>query len=168
MKGTVQLQAIFAYLDDVLAALQVLQKKKITVPAVHSPVPNQEIANLTTKKQSPIRFITLCGGILGIMSGFGLSVYTAWQWKFIVSGKPPVPMVPYVIEGFEFCILFGVLFNVTGMLLLSRLPRVKLPGHYDARVTEDRFSILVNCSADEREAISKLLHDAGAEEVHAV
>jgi len=167
MKDQIQLQGVFAYLDELLNVLRLLRQKNIAVSDVHSPVPHREITELTVKRQSPIRFITLSGAILGIISGFGLSVFTAWQWKFIVSGKPPVPRVPYVIEAFEFCILFGVLFNVVGMLLLSRLPRIKLPDHYDARVTEDRFSVLISCPKDERESISKLLHEAGAEEVNA-
>ena len=168
MKDQVQLQAVFTYLDDLLQALRTLREKNVDIPAVHSPVPNREIEELTAKRRSPVRLITLCGGILGIVSGFGLSVYTAWQWKFVVSGKPPVPFVPYVIESFEFCILFGVLFNVIGMLFLSRLPRLKLPAHYDIRVTEDRFSILVNCPGDECGSVRKLLLDNGAEEVHGV
>jgi molybdopterin-containing oxidoreductase family membrane subunit len=164
----VQLQAIFPYAEDLLTALRALRGKDIEIPAVHSPFPHPEIAALMRKKDSPVRYITLCGAILGVFTGLGLSVYTAWQWKFVVSGKPPVPMVPYVIEAFEFCILFGVLFNVVGMLLLSRLPKRKLPAYYDARVTEDRFSLLLNCPAAEQELIRQLLHDAGAEEIHAL
>ena len=167
MKGRVHLHAIFAYPDELLHVLRLLREKNIAVADVHTPVPNKEIEDLTTKKESPVRFITLIGGMLGIAAGFGLSVYTAWQWKFIVSGKPPVPRVPYVIEAFEFCILFGVLFNVAGMMLLSRLPRMKLPAHYDARVTEDRYTVLLNCKEDESTAVRKLLLDAGAEEVNA-
>ena len=166
MKESIQLQAIFAFHDDLLSALRTVREKNIVLQAVHSPVRNAEITALTANQGSPVRFITLCGAILGITTGFGLSIYTAWQWKFIVSGKPPVPIVPYVIEAFEFCILFGVLFNVAGMLLLSRLPRRTLPAHYDARVSQDRFSILVNCRPEACESVRKILHDAGAEEIH--
>lgn len=168
MNKPVQLHAVFAFHDDLLAALRALREKNIDLQAVHSPVRNDEITALTTDKKSPVRFITLCGAILGILSGFGLSIYTASQWKFIVSGKPPVPIVPYVIEGFEFCILFGVLFNIIGMLLFSRLPSRSLPAHYDARVSQDRFSVLVNCEPDACESVRRILHDAGAEEIHGI
>jgi hypothetical protein len=168
MNKPIQLQAIFSYHDDLLSAIRALQEENITLQAVHSPVRNREITALTTEKDSPVRIITLCGAILGILSGFGLSVFTAWQWKFIVSGKPPVPIVPYVIEAFEFCILFGVLFNVLGMLLLSRLPKRTLPAYYDTRVSQDRFSVLVKCRQDARESVRKILHDAGAEEIHGI
>jgi len=168
MDNHLQLQAIFVYLDDLLKALRLLKNRRLEIRAVHSPTPNHEIAALMAERASPVRYITLTGGILGIVTGFSLSVYTAMQWRFVVSGKPPVPKVPYVIESFEFCILFAVLFNVVGLLLLSRLPRLTLPASYDPRVTEDRFSVLVSCPANEREAICHLLQEIGAEEVNVV
>jgi len=168
MNKQVQLQGIFAYLDDLLHALQALKERKLDIRAVHSPAPNQEIEALMAEKPSPIRYFTLTGGILGILTGFGLSVYTAWQWKFVVSGKPPIPTVPYVIESFEFCILLAVFLNLAGVLLLNRLPKRTLPSHYDPRVTEDRFSILVRCPEADLEKTSTLLHEAGAEEIHVI
>lgn len=168
MADPLQLQAIFVYVDDLLRALRAIKQRQLTVLSVHSPVQNHDIAALMAEGASPVRYITLTGGILGIVAGFSLSVYTAMQWRFVVSGKPPVPAVPYVIESFEFCILFAVLFNVAGLLLLARLPRLSLPAAYDPRVTEDRFSLLVSCPAAEREEIIHLLQENGAEEVNAV
>ena len=92
--------------------------------------------------------------------------YTAIQWHFIVSGKPPVPRVPYVIVSFEFCILTAVFFNLAGLVLLSRLPKRKLPAHYNARLTEDCYGMLVHCPPDRSGEVAKLLQEAGAEEIH--
>jgi len=165
MKGTRPVVALFEYLDDLLAAIAGLRQRGVEIGDVHSPTFHREIQTALGVKRSPVRFFTLTGGILGILTGFGLSVYTAMQWHFIVSGKPPVPRVPYVIEAFEFCILFSVLLNLGGMLLLSRLPKHRLPVHYDARFTEDRFGLLLHCPENDREEIGRLLVDAGAEEV---
>jgi hypothetical protein len=158
--------AIFAYLDDLLQAIGIMRHRGVTISDVHSPAFHQEILTAVGAKRSPVRFFTLTGGILGVLSGFGLAIYTAIQWHFIVSGKPPVPRVPYVIEGFEFCILFSVFFNLGGMLLLSRLPKHKLPKHYDVRLTEDRFGLLVQCPPGDHQEIRRLLSEAGAEEVN--
>jgi molybdopterin-containing oxidoreductase family membrane subunit len=164
----VEIQAIFAYGEDLVAALKAARARKLAIRAVHSPVPSREIGEVLEERPSPIRFFTLGGAILGILTGFGLSVYTASQWRFIVSGKPPVPMVPYVIVSFEFCILLAVLFNLAGLLLLTRLPKQQLPPHYDPRVTEDRYSLLVRCAAAESDATAALLRENGAEEVRSV
>ena len=168
MANHLQLRAIFVYLDDLLRALRTLKNRQIEIRAVHSPTPSHEIAALMADRASPVRAITLTGGILGIVTGFSLSVFTAMQWRFVVSGKPPVPTVPYVIESFEFCVLFSVLFNVLGLLLLCRLPRLTLPASYDPRVTEDRYSVLVSCPATEQEEMIRSLHENGAEEVDVV
>jgi hypothetical protein len=168
MNTQVQIQAIYQYPDDLLAGLRGLKEAGIEIMAVHTPVANHEIAAFMKEKPSPIRFFTLFGGTLGVLTGFGLSIYTAWQWKFIVGGKPPIAPAPYVIEGFEFCILFSVLFNLAGFLLLTRLPRRKLPAYYDPRVSEDRFSVLVSCTTAQCGKINKLLREAGAEEVNAL
>lgn len=168
MNKKVRLLAIYSYLDDLLAAIEAMQQRNLPILAVHSPTGDHEIAALMKEKASPVRFYTLTGGILGILAGYGLAVYTAWQWQFLVSGKPPIPFVPYVIESFEFCILFSVLLNLAGLLLLSRLPTRTLPSHHDPRVTEDRFSILAECSEGEAEALGSLLKETGAEEIHAL
>lgn len=168
MSKQIRLLAVYAYLDDLLTAIKAMQQRNLPILAVHSPTGNQEIADLMKEKASPVRFFTLTGGILGILFGYGLAVYTAWQWKFVVSGKPPIPFAPYVIESFEFCILFAVLLNLAGLLLLARLPIRRLPTHHDPRVTEDHFSILAECPEGEAEAIGRLLKEAGAEEIHAL
>lgn len=166
MNDTRPVMALFTYLDDLLGAISSLRERRIEIGDVHSPSLSPEIIEALGVQRSPVRFFTLTGGILGILAGFGLSVFTAMQWHFIVSGKPPVPRVPSVIVSFEFCILLAILFNLGGMLLLSRLPRRKLPAHYDVRLTEDRFGILLHCPVARQQEIRQLLQAAGAEEIH--
>jgi molybdopterin-containing oxidoreductase family membrane subunit len=166
MSATQPVLSIFADLDDLLAAIGALRLKGVEIGDVHSPTFQEEIQTALAIPRSPVRFFTLTGGILGILSGFGLAIYTAMQWHFIVSGKPPVPRVPYVIEAFEFCILFSVLCNLGGMLFLARLPKHKLPAHYDPRCTEDRYTMLIHCPPADRAEIGQLLREMGAEEVN--
>lgn len=166
MSETRPLLSIFADLDDLLAAIATLQARKIEIVDVHAPAFQPELLTALRLKRSPVRFFTLTGGILGILTGFGLAIYTASQWHFIVGGKPPVPRVPYVILAFEFCILFAVLCNLGAMLLLARLPKHKLPAHYDGRCTEDRYTMLIHCPPIDRQEIGQLLRQLGAEEVN--
>jgi len=162
------LLGVFKYLDDLLAALQAMADHDMKAHTVYSPVPRHEILEAMKVGPSPTRHFTLTGGILGVCTGVGLLVYTCLQWKFVVSGKPVVPFVPAVVVGFEFCILLGVLFNALGMLVNARLPKIRLPEHYDDRFMQDRFGVLVFCEEDEREELSKMLTDIGAEEVQEV
>ena len=157
---------VFRYLDDLVGALAVIREKDFKIQTVYSPVRSHEILEALDLKPSPVRYFTLVGAVLGIATGFGLAIYTALQWKFIVSGKPPVPRVPYVIVGFEFCILIGVIWNLASMWIKSRLPRLRVPRSYDPRFSRDRFGVMILCSEPERKKAADILFQAGAEEVH--
>jgi hypothetical protein len=166
VKNRPAMMGIFATLDELLAALKAVQAGSFTVDTVYSPIPLHEIGEALGVKRSPVRFFTLTGGLLGIMIGVGLVIYTSLQWKFIVSGKPVIPLVPAVIVGFEFCVLVAIIFNLLGLLVNTRLPRLRLPDHHDPRFTRDRFGLLVLYAASERERLSSILVECGAEETH--
>jgi molybdopterin-containing oxidoreductase family membrane subunit len=158
---------IFVYLDDLLVAIKALDGKGQDF-TVYSPAAHGEIKEALQQKPSPVRYYTLFGSLLGLISGFSLAVYTVLQWKFVVSGKPIIPWIPFVIIGFEFLILFGVLISFAGLLIHIRLPRRRLPVSYDPRFSDNRFGLLISCSSKEREKFAALLKKAGAEEIHDV
>lgn len=159
------LMAIFVYLDDLLAAIKALEGKARDL-TVYSPAAHKEINKALRQKPSPVRFYTFFGGLLGLVSGFSLAVYTALQWKFVVSGKPIIPWIPFVIVGFELLILFGVFASFAGLLIHSRLPRRRLPDYYDPRFSDNRFGLKVSYHSEDREKLTVLLQEAGAVEIH--
>lgn len=157
---------VYKYLDAIVEGIHALKLAKIPVDTVYSPVPRHEIREaLGISELGKGRFFTLTGAILGIMFGVFLVWYTSVQWLFIVGGKPPIPGPPAVIPAFEFLILFAVLFNVAGMLIKNRLPKFRLPAHFDGRFSQDHFGIVVLCPEDQRERVSDILKQSGAEEV---
>lgn len=162
------LLGIYRYLDDLLSAIGKVREGGLQVQTVYSPCPRHEILEAMKVKPSGVRFFTLTGGILGVLSGVALLVFTCLQWKFIVSGKPIVPYVPAVVVGFEFCILLSVLFNVAGFLIKSRLPRLTPPDAYDDRLSQDHFGLVVRCSTEESPKAMDILKNAGAEVIHEV
>jgi hypothetical protein len=157
---------IFAYLNELLSAVEGLKKEKISISAVYSPMRIEEIREaLGEPALGAGRFFTLTGAILGLLTGVFLAVYTAAQWRFIVGGKPPIPIIPSVIPGFEFFILIAVFFTLGGLLFLNRMPRMRLPTHYDKRFSQDRFGIVVYCTDADCSQVSNILSTSGAEEV---
>lgn len=158
---------VFAYVDDLLAALESLKKGGLDF-TVFTPTPLHQIKEAAGFKWSPVGYFTLFGAIFGILCGLSLAVFTVLQWKFIVSGKPIVPWIPFVIIAFEFIILFGVIFTLTGLLITARLPGRRLPSYYNPRFSNDRFGILVRFPDAGKENIAKLLKESGAEEVYEV
>jgi hypothetical protein len=160
---------IFAYLDEVVAALEELKREQIRVDTVYSPMPRHEIREvLGVSELGGGRFFTLAGGIVGILTGIFLVWYTAAQWRFIVGGKPQIPVIPAVIPSFEFFILISVFFTLAGLLIKNRMPKMRLSAHFDKRFTQDRFGIVVYCADSDREKIAGILKKSGAEEVRQV
>jgi molybdopterin-containing oxidoreductase family membrane subunit len=159
---------IFAYLDDVMSVLHETKKAGMKVDTIFSPIPSHEINEALGLKPSPVRYFTLFGGILGIVAGLCLAIYASTQWSFVVGGRPVIAWVPFVVVGFELCILFAVLSTVAGLLINTRLPKLKVPDHYDPRFTVDRFGVLILCSETEQENVIKVLKKCGVEEVHEV
>jgi len=160
---------VFAYLDEVVEALKELKREEIRVDTVYSPMPRHEIREvLDISELGGGRFFTLAGGIVGILTGIFLVWYTASQWRFIVGGKPQIPVIPAVIPAFEFFILISVLFTLAGLLIKNGMPKRRLSAHFDKRFTQDRFGIVVYCTDSDREKISGILKKSGAEEVRQV
>ncbi|MEJ2232650.1 MAG: DUF3341 domain-containing protein [Syntrophobacterales bacterium] len=130
---------------------------------IHSPFPSHKIFDALKLKKSPVGWITLVGGILGFFAGFSLAIYTALEWKLIVWGKPIVAWIPFVIVGFEFTILFSVLANVLGLIVLGNLPDYKGLEKYDSRCSADHFGIVVSCEQEDQEKVVDFFKNQGGE-----
>ena len=114
-------------------------------------------------KKSPVGYFTLAGGILGFLFGLALASFTALRWGLIVSGKPIVSLIPFFIVGFEFTILFSVLGNVIGLVILNRLPEFQSLKQYDPRFSADHFGIVASCREDEQENLKSFFETHGGE-----
>lgn len=162
------LVGIFADGAQAARAIAALRREGIERLEVHGPVPHPAIEAALGAGVSPVRRYTLAGGVLGCASGFALTVWTALQWNLIVSGKPVVALVPFVVIAFELTVLFGALATLLGVLVHARLPRLRPEAGQDPRFTGDRFGLLVWCEGDRAAAAEAVLRRAGAEEVRSV
>jgi hypothetical protein len=142
---------LFTQDDQAAAVIRELHEKPWKLKQVHSPIPSRLIAEALKLKKSRVGLFTLFGGILGLLSGFALAVFTADKWGLIISGKPIVAFIPFAIVGFEFTILFSVFGNVIGFLASARLPRFSGLEFYDPRCSSDRFGILATCEDGQQE-----------------
>ena len=163
-----KVMGIFLYPDNLLSALSSAKKAQVKVASVFSPIPHHEIDKALGSKTSPMRYATLFGGLAGILSGLGLAVFAHLRWNLMTGGKPVLAWLPFCVVAFEFCILMGFLATLVTMLVANRMPRFRLPAHYDPRFSKDRFGLLLSCAEGQREQAAKILKDSGAEEVHEV
>lgn len=158
----VSMMGIFSQEEQAAAAIRELRDSTYTLERVHSPFPSHTIAEALNLPKGKVGWFTLAGGITGFFSGFSLAIFTASRWDLIVSGKPVVALVPFVIVGFEFTILFSVFGNVLGLISQARLPR-RLYRRYDPRFTGHKFGVLASCEVDQKNDLYRFLEAKGAQ-----
>ena len=158
---------IFAHVDTTVRAIRDLRAQGFTDFTVYSPVPVEEIEAVLEENRpvSPVRLFTLIGGLTGIITGFGLTIWSALKWGLVTGGKPVVSIPPFVIIAFELGILLGGLSTLLAILVLGKLPALRRSPTYDPRFTVDRFGIAVTCGPERAPAAGRCLSQAGAEEV---
>ena len=154
---------LFQDRDRAISTLEALKATTWKVKRVHGPFPDHKIINALKLKKSRVGYFTLVGGIIGFFSGMALAIFTATRWSIIVSGKPIIAPIPFLIVGFEFTILFAVLGNIIGLLTQSRLPGFKSLEQYDARCSGEHFGILAACGEVEQERLVSFFEEKGGE-----
>lgn len=149
--------------DQAASAIKALRESRWTLDRVHSPFPSHRISEALGVKKSRVGYFTLVGGILGFFTGFGLAIFTAVQWNLIVSGKPVIALIPFLIVGFEFTVLFAVFGNVMGLLAQGRLPEFESLKSYDPRFSGAYFGIVASSHEGEQQNLMDFLANQGAE-----
>jgi len=156
-----QVMGLFTDEERAASAVQALEETPWQLKQVHSPIPSHKLSEALNLKKSKVGYFTLVGGIIGFFSGFALAMFTAAKWSLIVGGKPVIALVPFVIVGFEFTILFAVFGNVIGLLIQGGLPDFKGMEIYDPRCSGDHFGVLAACPEIEKGQLINYFKEKG-------
>ena len=149
--------------DTVVSTIHELKQSSYEFIRVNSPIPSHKIMDTLKLEKSWVGWFTLCGGILGFIGGFALAFFTATRWNLIVSGKPIIAIVPFVVVGFEATILGAVFGNVLGLLTQMRLPSFRWFKYYDARCSGEHFGVLAACEIEKEDGLKDFFQKQGAE-----
>jgi mono/diheme cytochrome c family protein len=113
----------------------------------YTPFPVHGIDEAMGTKPTILPWIVLGMGLTGLAVGLGLQWYTnAYDYKFLISGKPTWSLPANIPVTFEVIILFSAYTAFFGMLALNKLPHLSNPLHKlerFKRVTDDKFAICV-------------------------
>jgi hypothetical protein len=157
------IMGLFKNEDNVVSAINGLKQSSFEFIRVNTPIPSHKIMDALKLKKSMVGWFTLCGGILGFIGGFALAIFTATRWNLIVSGKPIIAIIPFVIVGFEATILFSVFGNVIGLLTQTRLPSYRWLRYYDPRCSGEHFGVLAACEIGQEDGLMDFFKNQGAE-----
>ena len=157
------IMGLFKSEDKVVAAINALRQSSYEFIRVNTPIPSHKIMDALQLKKSRVGWFTLCGGILGFIGGFALAIFTATRWNLIVSGKPIIAIIPFVVVGFEVTILGAVFGNVIGLLTQMRLPSFRWFQYYDVRCSGEHFGVLAACEPMQENGLKDFFQEQGAE-----
>lgn len=135
---------------------------------VYSPAPFDEIEQAVDPRPSKVRIFTLVGGLLGVVTGYLLTIWMSLDWPIVVGGKPYASIPPYTVIAFELTILFGGIFTLIGLLAMAKLPRLKLDPGYSARFSAEEFGVVVEVPERDVAEVDGLLRAHAAKEVSLV
>ena len=138
---------------------------------VYAPAAFPELDDAVDEKPSGVRLWTLIGGLLGVTTGYALTIWMANDWQIVIGGKPFSSIPTYTIIAFELTILFGGLATLLGLLVVGKLPYGSFgksdPG-YSPRFSAEEFGVVVECSDRDVAEVDALLRAHEAKEVNLV
>ncbi len=138
---------------------------------IYAPAAFPELDDAIDERPSGVRVWTLVGGLLGVVTGFAVTIWMSLDWPITVGGKPFASIPPYVIIGFELTILFGGLATLLGLLVVGGLPYGKFGVEdkaYDKRFSAEEFGLVVDCPERDVPEVDALLRSLHAKEVNLV
>lgn len=156
--------ASFVHEDAAVDAVRGLKAKGYRDLTVYTPAPNHAIEEALDQPVSWVRAFTLIGGLTGCAAGFGMTIWMSRDWPLLVGGKPIAAIPPYVVLAFELTILYGAMFTVIGIIVLSALKSLK-GRPFRPEFSDDRIGVFVPCPPDQRAAVRRFLAETGSEEV---
>ncbi len=117
---------------------------------VYTPFPIHEISGLERMRVTIFRWFIFLSGLSGATVALLLQWYTnAFNYPFLVSGKPYFSLPANIPITFELTILFSALGTFLGILFFGGLPRFAHPVYRSnvfKRVTNDRFFISIDAT----------------------
>lgn len=135
---------------------------------IYSPAAFAELEDAIDERPSGVRTWTLVGGLLGVVTGYFITIAMSLDWPVIIGGKPPASIPPYTVIAFELTILFGGLLTLVGLLVVGKLPYGSFGKHdkaYSARFSGEEFGLAVECKDRDVPEVDALLRAHHAKEV---
>jgi len=172
--GLYGLMAEFDTAAGIVRAAREVRARGYRKVDAYTPYPMEELTDALHLHRTRVPLVVLCGGIFGLLFGWGLQYFTAVvDYPINIGGRPVYAWPSFVVPTFETTVLFSAFAALFGMLALNGLPRpyhpvFNVPAF--ARASRDRFFLAVEAD-DPRfdpEQTGAFLRSLGAVEVSEV
>jgi hypothetical protein len=159
------LVSVYDMPSDVSTVVRKLKSRGFEDLTTYAPAPFEEIEEAEDPKPSGVRAFTLIGGLVGVVTGFGMQIWMSMDWPIKIAGKNIAAIPPMWIIGFELTILFGGVLTVIGLMILAGLYPRPLDEHYSPRFSADEFGVVVKCEDRDVAEVESLMRGHNAKEV---
>ncbi len=163
-----KLMAVFDRPDQIAEAVTRLKGRGYDDIETYAPAPFVEMEDAMDPKPSRVRLLTMIGGLIGVWTGYAMTIWMANNWPLVVGGKPFSSIPPYTIIAFELTILFGGVLTVLGLFGIGGIYPRKLDTVYDPRFSAEEFGLVIDCRDRDVAEIEDLLRANSAKEVNLV
>ncbi len=160
------LVSVYDLPSDVATVVRKLKARGFEKLTTYSPAPFEEIELAEDPKPSGVRVFTLVGGLVGVVTGFGMQIWMSLDWPIKIAGKPFASIPPMWIIGFELTILFAGLLTLVGLLIYGGLYPRRLDEHYSPRFSAEEFGVVVHCEERDVAEVEALMRGHNAKEVN--
>ena len=147
---TTQTYGLMAEFDSAQAVVEAARRavaEGFVKLEAYTPVPVEELNDIIHKKRTKLSTLVLCGGITGMLTGFGLQYWAAvLEYPMNVGGRPYASWPAFVIPSYELTILFSALTAAGGMIALNGLPQPYHPVFNAPRfslASSDKFFLVI-------------------------
>ncbi len=160
--------------ETLLAAAEQVRHAGYTRWDAHTPFPVHGLNDAMGLRPTRLPWLVFAGGLTGAVLGLVLQYYTnAFDYKFLISGKPYFSLPANIPIVFEMAVLLAALSAFFGMILSNGLPawyHTLFRSTRFRRVTADRFFISIEAEdprfdAEQTKAFLQLLGSSSVEAV---
>jgi hypothetical protein len=164
----------FEDVDQLLAGAEQVRDAGYTCWDAHTPFVVHGLDGAMGIRATKLPYVVFACGLTGTVGGILLQWFTnAFDYPFLISGKPIFSLPANIPVAFETTILCAAIGALLGMLAFNGLPQLSHPLHASARfkrATDDRFFISIEARdpSFDRQRTRELLESLGGSEVDEV
>jgi molybdopterin-containing oxidoreductase family membrane subunit len=159
------LVSVYDLVSDTSNVVRSLKARGFDDLTTYSPAPFDELEEAEDPTPSKVRIFTLVGGLIGVVTGFGIQIWMSMDWPLKIAGKNFAAIPPMWIIGFELTILFGGILTVLALVGFAGLYPRKLDKHYSPRFSAEEFGVVVTCEDRDVAEVEALMRGNNAKEV---
>jgi hypothetical protein len=164
----------FDSVDGLLSGAEQVRDAGYTKWDTHAPFVVHGLDAAMGIRPTILPYLVFIGGLTGTAFGLLLQWFTnAYDYPFLISGKPIFSLPANIPVAFETTILFAAITALVGMLALNGLPQLSHPLHASRglkKATDDHFCISIEAADPkfDRQKTKELLESLGGSAIEEV